>query len=43
MGDAGATSTFVLVRVDPEWVTWETRRDDANGGAYALTDIGILR
>ena len=43
MGDTGARSTFVLVHVDHERVTWETYRDDGNGGAYTLSHGGTLR
>lgn len=42
LGDTGARSTFILVRVDGPVVTFETYRDDASGGAYILMHDGIL-
>jgi hypothetical protein len=36
LGDTGARSTFVLVRVEGDYVTYEAYRDDANGGPYVL-------
>ncbi len=43
MGDTGARSTFILVHVDCGFVTFETYRDDANGGPYTRMDIGVLQ
>jgi len=42
-GDAGARSTFILINVDANGVTFKTYRDDANGGAYVLAHTGTLR
>lgn len=41
-GDTGARSTFLLIEVNGETVTFETYRDDASGGAYLLADRGVL-
>ncbi len=43
MGDTGARSTFILVHVDFGLVSFETYRDDANGGPYTLTDTSVLK
>lgn len=42
LGDTGARSTFIVIHVDGEWVTFETYRDDYNGGPYSLADTGVL-
>jgi len=42
MGDTGAPSTFVLIHVDGDIVTFETYRDDAQGGLYTLAHQGFL-
>ena len=42
LGDTGAPSTFVLVQVDGTNITYQTYRDDANGGAYNLMHAGVL-
>ncbi|MFQ5856151.1 MAG: metallophosphoesterase family protein [Anaerolineae bacterium] len=42
-GDTGARSTFIMISVDANGVTFKTYRDDANGGAYTLAHTGILR
>ena len=38
LGDTGAPSTFVMVEVVGDLVTYQTYRDDAAGGPYALVD-----
>lgn len=42
LGDPGARSTFILVRVSGGLVEFETYRDDARGGPYSLTDRRVL-
>jgi len=42
LGDTGARSTFVVIRVADGMVTYETYRDDANGGPYVQVDGGRL-
>ena len=42
MGDTGAPSTFIKVRVNGEAITFDAFRDDANGGSYTLAHSGIL-
>jgi hypothetical protein len=42
LGDTGARSTFVLVHVYDDMVTYETYRDDANGGSYTLMHRGFF-
>jgi hypothetical protein len=42
LGDTGARSTFVLVHVDGPAVTYETYRDDTDGGPYTLVHAGFL-
>lgn len=42
LGDVGAQSTFVLIQVNGDIVTFEAYRDDANGGTYTLAHIGVL-
>jgi len=42
LGDTGARSTFLVIRVASGMVTYETYRDDANGGLYAQRDGGRL-
>lgn len=42
VGDTDARSTFILIHVDGGVVTFETYRDDANGGAYTLAHSGVL-
>jgi hypothetical protein len=42
MGDTGARSTFILIHVSGGVVTFETYRDDASGGPYALAHRGPL-
>jgi predicted phosphodiesterase len=41
-GDVGASSTFVIIQVHGDTVTFETFRDDAMGGDYTLTYSGTL-
>ena len=41
--DPGAPSTFILIHVDGDIVTFDTYRDDANGGAYTLAHSGVLK
>ncbi len=42
LGDTGAPSTFILVRVRGPQVTFETYRDNMQGGLYTLVDSGLL-
>jgi predicted phosphodiesterase len=42
LGDNGARSTFLLVRVHTDGVAFEAYRDDNHGGAYTLRQAGIL-
>jgi len=42
LGDNGARSTFSLVHVDGSRTTYETYRDDQNGGPYTLQYSGVL-
>jgi len=42
LGDTGARSTFILIRVDGPVVTFETYRDDYQGGPYTLMHGGVL-
>ncbi|NIM94650.1 MAG: hypothetical protein GTO18_13195 [Anaerolineales bacterium] len=42
VGDTGARSTYVLVEVDGEVVSYKAYRDDANGGSYTLMHSGFL-
>jgi hypothetical protein len=42
-GDTGARSTFIMINVDANGVTFKTYRDDADGGAYVLAHTGTLR
>jgi len=42
IGDTGAQSTFTLIHVNGRVVTFETFRDDGNGGAYTLAHSGVL-
>jgi hypothetical protein len=42
LGDTGARSTFTLVHVFDDMVTYETYRDDASGGPYTLMHWGFL-
>jgi hypothetical protein len=42
LGDTGARSTYILIHVDGEVVTFETFRDDASGGSYTLMHWGTL-
>lgn len=42
LGDTGAPSTFILVHVRGALVTFETYRDDMEGGPYTLADHGVL-
>jgi hypothetical protein len=42
LGDTGARSTFVMVHVTDDAVTFETYRDDASGGEYVLVEQGHL-
>ncbi len=42
LGDPGAPSTFTLVHVDGDVVTFEAYRDDAHGGPYSLKHVGVL-
>jgi len=42
LGDTGAQSTFVIIRVDGDVVTFEAYRDDAHGGSYALAHGGMI-
>jgi hypothetical protein len=41
-GDTGARSTFVMVHMDGPVVTFETYRDDQDGGPYSLRHGGTL-
>lgn len=41
-GDPGAPSTFILIHVVSDGVSYQTYRDDANGGAYQLIHAGEL-
>ena len=43
MGDTGARSTIIMVRVDAGQVALEVQRDDAKGGPYTLSYAGTLR
>ncbi len=43
MGERGARSTFILVHVNFGLVSFETYRDDANGGPYTRMDTGVLK
>ena len=40
LGDPGARSTFSYIHVNGTAITYETYRDDANGGPYSLTHAG---
>jgi hypothetical protein len=42
LGDSGARSTFVLIQVNGTTISYQTYRDDANGGGYSLMHAGIL-
>jgi len=42
LGDPGAPSTFLVVHVSGDIVTFEAYRDDADGGAYTLAHSGVL-
>ncbi len=42
IGDTGARSTYVIVRVSPKRVSFETYRDHADGGPYVLADAGVV-
>jgi hypothetical protein len=42
-GDADARSTFVMINVGANGVTFKTYRDDADGGPYVLAHTGTLR
>jgi hypothetical protein len=42
LGDTEARSTFSYIHVAGPIVTYETYRDDANGGAYTLMHKGLL-
>lgn len=42
MGDTGAPSTFLIIRVDGPTVTFEAYRDDMRGGPYRLVERGTL-
>ena len=42
LGDPGARSTFSYIHINGAMVTYETYRDDANGGLYSLMHAGIL-
>jgi hypothetical protein len=42
LGDTGARSTFILIRVDGPAVTFVVYRDDASGGPYTLMHSGVL-
>ncbi len=42
LGDPGARSTFSYIHTNGAVVTYETYRDDANGGPYTLRYAGIL-
>jgi Calcineurin-like phosphoesterase len=41
-GDPGAPSTFVLVHVNGPIVTYQTYRDDTEGGPYNLMHTGLM-
>ena len=42
LGDTGAPSTFAIVQVNGNLVTFEAYRDDANGGPYTQVHSGYL-
>jgi hypothetical protein len=42
-GDTDARSTFIVIHVSSNGVTFKTYRDDADGGAYVLAHTGTLR
>ena len=42
LGDTGVPSTFLLVHVLGDAVTFEAYRDDAAGGPYTLSETGVL-
>ncbi len=42
LGDTGARSTFVMIHVSGEAITYSAYRDDADGGAYTLMHTGFL-
>jgi len=42
IGETGAPSTFIMIHVHGDAVTFETYRDDADGGAYVLAHAGTL-
>lgn len=42
LGDTGAQSTFILIHVNGDLATFETFRDDADGGLYVLAHRGTL-
>lgn len=42
LGDTGVPSTFVLVHVLGDAVTFDAYRDDAAGGPYTLAETGVL-
>ena len=42
MGDTGARSTFIMIHVSGDAITFQTYRDDTNGGSYTLAHSGIL-
>jgi hypothetical protein len=41
-GDPGAPSTFVVIHVAGDAITFEVYRDDANSDPYSLTHSGVL-
>ena len=42
IGDTGTRSTFVMIHIDENTVTFDTYRDNYNGGPYLLTTSGTL-
>jgi len=42
LGDTGAKSTFMVIRVNGESVTYDTWRDNYDGGPYTLQHTGSL-
>jgi hypothetical protein len=41
-GDTGARSTFIIIHIDSDIITFQTYRDDASGGPYTLASTGTL-
>lgn len=43
IGDTGARSTFIMVHVDGDQITYTTYRDDSSGGPYYPMHSGVLK